>query len=98
MIEVEQRGDVRVLHMRNGENRFNWDSIRALHAALDEIEAVEGPVALVTTGDGKFFSNGLDLDWLMGGAEEDITGFLPEVHRLLGRVLGFPAATVAAVN
>jgi Delta3-Delta2-enoyl-CoA isomerase len=98
MIELEQRGDVRVLHMRNDENRFNWDSIRALHAALDEVEAVEGPVALVTTGEGKFFSNGLDLDWLMAGSQEETAGFIPEVHRLLGRVLGFPAVTVAAVN
>jgi enoyl-CoA hydratase/carnithine racemase len=98
MIELEQRGDVRVLHMRNGENRFNGDSIRALHAALDEVEAVSGPVALVTTGEEKFYSNGLDLDWMMGGDQDEITGFILEVHRLLGRVLGFPAVTVAAVN
>jgi enoyl-CoA hydratase/carnithine racemase len=98
MIELEQRGDVWVLHMRNDENRFNRASIDALHAALDQVEAVEGPVALVTTGEGKFFSNGLDLDWLLAADEDDRGGFLPEVHRLLGRVLGFPAVTVAAVN
>jgi enoyl-CoA hydratase/carnithine racemase len=69
----------------------------ALHAALDTVDAVEGPAALVTTGEGKFFSNGLDLDWLMGGGE-GTEGFIDEVHRLLGRVLGFGAATVAAVN
>ena len=97
MIELETRGDVRVLHMRNGENRFNRESVDALHAALDEVEAVEGPVALVTTGEGKFFSNGLDLDWVMAGGDE-VQGFIPDVHRLLGRVLGFPAVTVAAVN
>jgi len=98
MIELEQRGDVYVMHMRNGENRYNWDSIRGLHTALDQVEAVEGPVALVTTGEGKFFSNGLDLDWLLAAAADESDGFLPEVHRLLGRVLGFPAVTVAAVN
>jgi enoyl-CoA hydratase/carnithine racemase len=97
MIELETRGDVRVLHMRNGENRYNRESVDALHAALDEVEAVEGPVALVTTGEGKFFSNGLDLDWLMSGAD-DTEGFIDDVHRMLGRVLGFPAVTVAAVN
>jgi enoyl-CoA hydratase len=96
-IELEQRGDVWVLHMRNDENRFNRDSIGALHAALDRVEGIEGPAALVTTGDGKFFSNGLDLDWLMAGGE-GTEGFVDEVHRLLGRVLGFNAVTVAAVN
>jgi enoyl-CoA hydratase/carnithine racemase len=96
-IELEQRGDVWVLHMRNGENRFNRDSIGALHAALDRVEGIEGPAALVTTGEGKFFSNGLDLDWLMAGGE-GTEGFVDEVHRLLGRVLGFNAVTVAAIN
>ena len=82
MIELEQRGDVWVLHMRNGENRFNRPSVEALHAALDTVDAVEGPAALVTTGEGKFFSNGLDLDWLMSGAD-GTEGFIDEVHRLL---------------
>jgi len=70
--------------------------VDALHAALDEVEAVEGPCALVTTGSGKFFSNGLDLDWL--GAGEGTEGFLDDVHRLLGRVLGLNVYTVAAIN
>ena len=97
MIELEQHGDVWVLAMRNGENRFNRDSVDALHGALDRVEAVEGPVALVTTGEGKFYSNGLDLDWLMSSSS-DSAGFIDDVHRLLGRVLGFAGVTVAAVN
>jgi len=97
MIELEQRGDVWVVHMRNDENRFNRPSVDALHAALDEVDAVEGPAALVITGEGKFFSNGLDLDWVMAGGD-GTEGFIDDVHRLLGRVLGFAAVTVAAVN
>ena len=97
MIELESHEHVWVLRMDEGENRFNRSTVGALHAALDEVEAVEGPVALVTTGSGKFFSNGLDLDWLMAGGE-GTAGFTDEVHRLLGRVLGFGAITVAAVN
>jgi len=97
MIELEQHGAVWVLSMRNGENRFNRESIDALHGALDRVERVEGPVALVTTGEGKFYSNGLDLDWLMSAGAEAST-FIDDVHRLLGRVLGFAAVTVAAVN
>ncbi|MCU1452866.1 MAG: enoyl-CoA hydratase/carnithine racemase [Acidimicrobiales bacterium] len=96
-IDLERRGDVWVLHMDNGENRFNRRSIDALHAALDEVEAADGPCALVTTGEGKFFSNGLDLDWLLAGGDGS-EGFLDDVHRLFGRVLGFGAYTVAAVN
>jgi len=97
LIELERRGDVWVLRLCHDENRFNRASIGALHGALDEIEATGGPSALVTTGDGKFYSNGLDLDWLMAGGDET-EGFLPDVHRLLGRVLGLNVVTVAAIN
>lgn len=97
MIDLDQHGDVWVLTMRNGENRFNLESIAALHAALDRVEQIETPVALVTTGEGKFYSNGLDLDWLLSAGPE-AAGFIDDVHRLLGRVLGFAGVTVAAVN
>jgi enoyl-CoA hydratase/carnithine racemase len=96
MVDLDRQGDVWVLRMDDGENRYNRTSIDALHAALDTVEATEGPCALVTTGTGKFYSNGLDLDWLMAGVGTD--GFVDDVHRLFGRVLGFPAYTVAAVN
>jgi enoyl-CoA hydratase/carnithine racemase len=96
MVDLSQHGSVWVLRMDDEENRFHRSSIADLHAALDTIEAVEGDRALVTTGTGKYYSNGLDLDWLMAGEGTD--GFIEEVHRLFGRVLGFPAFTVAAVN
>jgi enoyl-CoA hydratase/carnithine racemase len=97
MIEVERLGTVAVLHWHDGENRFNRTSLDAINAALDEVQSTEGPCALVTTGEGKFYSNGLDLDWIMGAGDE-ATGFVAEVERLLGRVLTFPAITVAAIN
>ncbi len=97
MIELESTGDVRVLHLRSGENRFNRESIDGINAALDTVVATEGPVALVTVGEGKFFSNGLDLEW-MGGEGASDTGFLDDVHRLLERVLRLDVVTVAAIN
>lgn len=97
MIELETRGAVRILHLREGENRFNRTTVDAIGAALDEVVAVDGPVALVTVGDGKFFSNGLDLDWMSSDGAGD-AGFLDDVHRLLGRMLGLDLFTVAAIN
>jgi enoyl-CoA hydratase/carnithine racemase len=96
MVDVEVQGAVHVVHMDEGENRFNPPFIDALHRAVDAIEAYDGPCALVTTGSGKFYSNGLDLDWL--GSADDPRGFLHTVHALLGRLLGLDLYTVAAVN
>jgi enoyl-CoA hydratase/carnithine racemase len=94
----ERRGDVTVLHLSAGENRFNPDTLDAIAAGLTEIEFADGPGALVITGEGKFFSNGLDLDWMgsapPGGAEE----LVARVQALLARLLLFPRATVAAIN
>ena len=97
MIELDSDGDVRILRMREGENRFNRGFVDAFHAALDEVAAIEGPVALVTVGEGKYFSNGLDLDWLMADGAAD-TGFIDDVHRMLHRVLVLDMITVAAIN
>ena len=97
MIELQTEGDVRILHLRDGENRFNRGTVDAINAALDEVVAVQGPVALVTVGEGKFFSNGLDLDWMLADGAGD-EGFLEDVHAMLRRVLGLDLITVAAIN
>jgi enoyl-CoA hydratase/carnithine racemase len=98
VIDLTRDGDVFVLRMCAGENRFNRSSIDALHGALDEALSGEGPAALVLTGDGKFFSNGLDLEWM--GAEDGRADkeFFGDLHRLFGRILSLPMATVAAIN
>lgn len=96
LLQLERDGAVWVLRLVNDENRFDAASVRGLHAALDEIELTPGPAALVTTGSGKFFSNGLDLDGLLAGEGTD--GFIHDFFRLLGRVLGLDMITVAAVN
>ena len=97
VLTTERQGAVALVRMDAGENRFNRTSIDAWHAALDELESIEGPFALVTTGAGKFYSNGLDLDWLVGEGATD-KSFLNDVERLLVRILDLPAVTVAAVN
>lgn len=97
MIEIERAGTVWIIRMDNGDNRFNRVSVDVLHRHLDEVEGQPPPLALVTTGAGKFYSNGLDLDW-MAGAGEDAGRLVSDVQRLLGRLLRLPVLTVAAVN
>ena len=97
MIDLSRDGSVWVLRLTTGENRFSLDLLAAIEDALDEVAGSDGPCALVTTGDGKFYSNGLDLDWLLTAGEQG-AGYMPAVYRLIGRVMSFPAITVAAVN
>jgi Delta3-Delta2-enoyl-CoA isomerase len=97
LIELDREGNVFVLRMRDGENRFSLDWLDAVNAALDRVVLAEGPIALVTTGAGKFYSNGMDLDWL-ASAPQRAGEYLRMIYRVLGRVLSLPAITVAAVN
>jgi len=97
-LDLSRDGDVFVLRMKTGENRFNPDFIGAMNAVLDEVEASRGAAALVTTGDGKFYSNGLDLDWLTQQEQPESMRFLGTVLALFARIVALPMPTCAAIN
>ena len=95
-VEVEREGAVFVLRMVDEDNRLHAESVAEWHAALDEVEASEGPAAVVTTGTGKFFSNGFALERLI---EEGTLGtVIPDALRLFARFLRLPLYSVAAIN
>ena len=99
MIEHTRDGPVHVLTMRNEQNLIDLPFVARLHEALDEVEAEsEGDSALVLTGEGKFFSNGLNLPEL-GKLEAPERGrFGKEFPRAVRRLVVSPVPTVAAVN
>lgn len=94
---LDRQDQVFVLDLGDGENRFHPDWLAAVSGALEEVEKADGPRALVTAASGKFYSNGLDLDWVMAnsGRQEE---YLASVHGLLARLLTLPAVAVAAVQ
>lgn len=97
MIHLTRIGPVFVARMDDGENRMNQGWLDAITEVLDEVEAAPPPKALVTTGAGKFYSNGLDLEWLMTG-EVDMRSWVAGVEAVFARVLGAAHITVAACN
>ena len=97
MINLDRSGDVFVLRLDNGENRFSLAMLDAVEAALDTVADTDGPRALVTTGTGKFFSNGLDLDWLTANGSR-AGEYLARIQHLFARVLSLPCPTAAACN
>ena len=85
------------------ENRWNTTFVREISKALDEIENDEGPGALITSSTNpKFFSNGLDLDWMQApenhpeGGDKEVFG--EEFMYLMGRFITLPIPTVCAIN
>jgi enoyl-CoA hydratase/carnithine racemase len=99
VVELRREGEVFVLTWNDGgDNRFRDEATLGWNAALDEVERTEGPKALVTTGAGKFYSNGLDLDWAFRERKDDFPDYILGVLAILGRVLTLPCTTVAAGN
>jgi Delta3-Delta2-enoyl-CoA isomerase len=102
MIELTREGPLFILTLNDGENRWNTTFVRAVAKVLDEVEASSGPAALVTTSaNEKFFSNGLDLDWIRSAGEHrggDRTVFADEFMKLMGRLITLPIPAVCAIN
>lgn len=97
MPELTQQDAVHVLDLGGDENRFSLEWLKNTHALLDTLAEGTEPAVLVTTGTGKFYSNGLDLEWLL--AHGDQAGqYVNDVQELFARVLTLPVPTVAAIN
>ena len=92
---LEITDDIAVLNLGDDENRFSPEWLDAVNGLLDRVESEAK--ALVTTGSGKFYSNGLDLDWL-GAHTDKGDWYIDQVQQLFARVLVAPVPTVAAIN
>jgi enoyl-CoA hydratase/carnithine racemase len=86
---------IAVLDLGDDENRFSPEFLDAVNDHLDTVLA-EGAHALVTTASGKFYSNGLDLDWLLANGERT-QWYTGRVQALFARVLTLPIPTAAAL-
>jgi len=94
-ISLTYQEKIAVLDLGDDENRFSPDFLDEINARLDEVVGA-GAQGLVTTGGGKFYTNGLDLDWLTANGER--TGwYVGRVQGMLARVLTLPVPTAAAV-
>jgi enoyl-CoA hydratase/carnithine racemase len=97
MPTLDRQDDVFVLDIGQTENRFHPYWMTSVNTLLDEVENAAGARALVTAAGGKFFSNGLDLDWLGRHPDQAVT-YVADVQALLARVLTLPLITVAALQ
>jgi enoyl-CoA hydratase/carnithine racemase len=80
-----------------GSGVFNPEVLDATHKALDAVEGDPSIQAVFLRGEGKNFSQGLDLEYLM--ANPDIfSEFVTSTMHLAARFLTFPVPVVSLVN
>ncbi len=88
--------DIALLDLGDDENRFSPEFLEQFNAHLDDAVS-QGAHGLVTTATGKFYSNGLDLDWLSAHGDQT-QWYIGRVQGLLARVLTLPMPTAAAIG
>ncbi|KAI8063688.1 ClpP/crotonase-like domain-containing protein [Gilbertella persicaria] len=96
---LSREGPLFILHLHEKDNRFTTEFCQAILKALQVVEdqfmASEGPVdmALVTLGNDKIYSNGLDLMHAV-----TYLPFMDVYLSMLKRLVTFCVPTVAAIN
>jgi enoyl-CoA hydratase/carnithine racemase len=94
-ISLSYEEKIAILDLGADENRFSPGFLDEMDAHLDEVIGA-GAQGLVTTGGGKFYTNGLDLDWLAANGER-AQWYVGRVQSMLARILTLPVPTAAAV-
>ncbi len=96
----EAAGDgVTVVRMHHGDqNRISGPFCDALRGLLRDLSADAETRAVVFTGHGRFFCNGLDLAWAEGRPRDELIAFMDGVSGLVRDTATFPKPIIGAHN
>jgi len=94
--DVEEN-DVFPWGTRKLEHRINPTLVTAMNRALDLALASKEVSAVVVSGEGRFFCNGMDLKYIDENPHE-ADALQQSAEALMARILTFPLPTIAAIN
>lgn len=99
MLHLEDRGGIRTVRLDHGKvHGLDIELSRALRRAVADARADESVRAIVLTGTGGIFCAGVDLWRLLGGGDDYVEAFVPELVAAFHALFAFPRPAVAAVN
>ncbi|KAK6933203.1 Enoyl-CoA hydratase/isomerase [Dillenia turbinata] len=101
MCSLERNGYIFILTLTGlDEHRFNPELIDSVKSTLNQLKSQISPsssYALITTAQGKYFSNGFDFAWTKA-SKERIQFVFSQFGSLLSEFLSLPMPTIAAVT
>ena len=99
MIQSEARDGIVLLRFdRPPANAIELEAATALETTLARLEADADVRAIVLTGQGAFFSAGLDLKVVPTYGATEQRAMIAGINRMIGRLYGLALPVVAAVN
>jgi Delta3-Delta2-enoyl-CoA isomerase len=99
-IQIDREASVVIFRLASGKlNAISPEFLEESHRALDDLEHDRELTGLVITGgDSRFFSYGLDVARLLTLSRVELEPFMKSFNRLLARIFLFPQPVGAAVN
>ncbi len=98
-IKITADDGVGVISMRKGKvHEINEVMLGEMDKAFRQLEKDDKVRAVVLTGEGKFFSFGLDVPGLLNYTKEDFAAFLTKFTDLYTYMFLFPKPLIAAIN
>nr|GLL40243.1 enoyl-CoA delta isomerase 1, peroxisomal-like [Ipomoea trifida] len=100
MCTLEKRGNIFILTLTGeADHRLNPTLIDSITAAVRRARSeATAPSALITTAQGKFFSNGYDLKWAKQDMERRAKIMSSKLRLLVAELINLPMPTIAAVT
>ncbi|KAH7657756.1 Enoyl-CoA hydratase/isomerase protein [Dioscorea alata] len=100
MCTLEKRGRVYLLTLTgSNEHRLNLTTVLSIRSALTHVRSDSGVgTALVTTAEGKFFSNGLDVAWISASPSDLIHQYESALRAMMADIVSLPMPTIAAIT
>lgn len=95
-MSLSRTREIFVLSLGSTGNEVNLALVTRLAKAISEVQAAQHPKALVVTGSGKFFSNGLDLKVFETPAQVPV--LVSALNKVLASILTLDCHTIAAIN
>ena len=102
LVDYTMQEHIALVTLNDGENRFNPAFLAAFMGVLDDIENhTDASTLVVHSSHEKIFSNGIDLEWLLGVLQQDDRAtskqFFYDLRLVFKRLVTFPLVTIAAV-
>ncbi|CAL5336249.1 unnamed protein product [Camellia sinensis] len=93
------QGGVYILNFTgNLQHMFSPEAIRSIDESLDQVARDRSACALITTNQGKFFSNGMDVNYLRKCDRQGALEYLLLFQKLLSKLLTFCLPTIAVIR
>lgn len=99
-VDIAGQGARLTLNRPEKKNPLNWDTVRELRIAVEQLNQDENIMSVVIIGSGDSFSAGGDLEKYLQLFEspEDFRDFMEEFYNLFAAIEVSPAVYIAAIN